>query len=600
MQQISSKTQVQPGLNPPKIQPLQNTTRPSAPVKRGSSDRSGFANRPQPQSPRQRGKPRAGPPRISPRAPSGPAERRNLPATERNVPVTQNIATIIQRPRIPDSVIARRKEPPPHEVNCKVGQTINRAWEEYSANSPFLFKLMFHWPPEDGLTMKSCFGADLEDLDSLRKTWRVHIYIQHDLNNYLCVASDQSFDRKEMVQILHKVVISKSNGIHQPTLQKDPNNQLQPLQTERNKHKAAAPSVENLMSGVQAVNHNLIRSHLDRCLSLIKYVDAQVGVRVKFGTFIVSRWKTPGGSASYPLHKFPEMLRDEKWQGRLVPGLSLSQANLLRRCLQAQDTLLPMGTAKGIPNAGLSPDTMRTLHSASFEFARAEKSTTTFRLDVNFNQDHSAIESGSAQYRWFKTPTGATRLPPLQLAMIDFDRADWEIGLDFLEPLAKEDLSEAQIEFANNVKLDPFRGAAPISSQPRRRVMFSDTALISKLIQKTAIQFKVTGTDYVLEVGRFEESQYSLTGRTRWTPPSIQWGACVTSPRWNNLLNDKKKRLDKLGLGSLFPRVSDFHDFLKIVKKISEILGPMPQSGDSDEGNGDLAGVLDSELGTLF
>lgn len=107
-----------------------------------------------------------------------------------------------------------------------------------------------------------------------------------------------------------------------------------------------------------------------------------------------------------------------------LSSLGLSQTNLLRRCLQAQDTLLPMGTAKGITNAGLNPDTMKTLHSASFEFAKAEKSTTTFRLDVNFNQDHSAIESGSAQYRWFKTSTGATRLPPLQLAMIDFDRYD--------------------------------------------------------------------------------------------------------------------------------------------------------------------------------
>jgi hypothetical protein len=270
-------------------------------------------------------------------------------ATERNVPPAQGMAAIIHGPRIPDSVIARRKEPPPDEVHCKVGQTLKWAREKYSANSPCLFKLMFHWPPEDGLTMKSCFGVDLEDLDSLRKAWRVHIYIQHDLNNYLCVASVQSFDRKEMVQVLRdlytekyarlklqikaymvepplaidpgdKVVISKTNGIHHPRLQKDLNNQLQPLQTGSQKHKAGATGLNNLMAGVQAANHDLIRSHLDRCLSMLKYVDCQVGLRVKFGTFILSRWKTPGGSASYPLHKFPGMLTDNKWQGRLVPG----------------------------------------------------------------------------------------------------------------------------------------------------------------------------------------------------------------------------------------------------------------------------------------
>lgn len=107
-----------------------------------------------------------------------------------------------------------------------------------------------------------------------------------------------------------------------------------------------------------------------------------------------------------------------------LSSLCLSQVNLIERCLQAQETLIPMGTANGLINPELSPDTMRTLHSARFEFARSEKSTSTFCLNVNFDQDHGAIESGSAQYRWFKTSTEATRQEALQLAMIDFHRYD--------------------------------------------------------------------------------------------------------------------------------------------------------------------------------
>lgn len=41
---------------------------------------------------------------------------------------------------------------------------------------------------------------------------------------------------------------------------------------------------------------------------------------VKFGTFILDRWKTINGVSQYPLQEFPEMLLDERWQGRLVPG----------------------------------------------------------------------------------------------------------------------------------------------------------------------------------------------------------------------------------------------------------------------------------------
>jgi hypothetical protein len=104
-----------------------------------------------------------------------------------------------------------------------------------------------------------------------------------------------------------------------------------------------------------------------------------------------------------------------------VPSLNLSQVNLLARCIEAKDTLLPI---VGSANGPITPDTMRTIHSASFEFAQSEKSATTFRLEVKFNQDQGAIESGSAQFRWFKIPaeTTSTHKATLQLGMIDFHR----------------------------------------------------------------------------------------------------------------------------------------------------------------------------------
>lgn len=133
-------------------------------------------------------------------------------------------------------------------------------------------------------------------------------------------------------------------------------------------------------------------------------------------------------------------------------------------------------------------------------------------------------------------------------------------------------------------------------------MVFGENALISKLVQKTAIKFKVKGTDYVLELARFEESHYSSTGRTRWTPPKIQWGAILTSQKWNNLLGDHIKRLNGLGVDSLFPTPNGLKDFLETVKKISDILSPLPKPGDIPSNNEEInaVGVLDSELGALF
>jgi hypothetical protein len=203
---------------------------------------------------------------------------------------------------------------------------------------------MFHWHVQDSLTMKSCFGADLQELDHLRKTWRVHIYIQHDLENYLCVASHEEFNRREMLRTLRElyaqkhaiyklqinaymiepplatepgalVIMSKPNGIAHPTLQRDQILKFQPtaplgVQNEPPSHMVATKGKDSAV----------IHSNLDRCMRLIKYIDGQFLIRVKFGILILSPWKAAGGTASYPLNKFPGVLRDKRWQGRLVPG----------------------------------------------------------------------------------------------------------------------------------------------------------------------------------------------------------------------------------------------------------------------------------------
>jgi hypothetical protein len=203
---------------------------------------------------------------------------------------------------------------------------------------------MFHWHVQDSLTMKGCFGADLQELDHLRKTWRVHIYIQHDLENYLCVASHEEFNRREMLRTLRElyaqkhaiyklqinaymiepplatepgalVIMSKPNGIAHPTLQRDQILKFQPtaplgVQNEPPSHMVATKGKDSAV----------IHSNLDRCMRLIKYIDGQFLIRVKFGILILSPWKTAGGTASYPLKEFPGVLRDKRWQGRLVPG----------------------------------------------------------------------------------------------------------------------------------------------------------------------------------------------------------------------------------------------------------------------------------------
>lgn len=68
------------------------------------------------------------------------------------------------------------------------------------------------------------------------------------------------------------------------------------------------------------MNQRNMCDNLDRCVRTMKHIDCDMRICVKFGTFILDRWKTINGVSQYPLQEFPEMLLDERWQGRLVPG----------------------------------------------------------------------------------------------------------------------------------------------------------------------------------------------------------------------------------------------------------------------------------------
>lgn len=183
--------------------------------------------------------------------------------------------------------------------------------------------------------------------------------------------------------------------------------------------------------------------------------------------------------------------------------------------------------------------------------------------------------------------------------------------LEFLEPVPEENISHAQRKFANGVKLDPMHRGTPLTSKPGRKIFFQENVSISKFIQKTAVHFRVKGTDYVLELARFEEFKKSITGHTRWTPLTVRWGASMVNPMWKRILSDRALRnADDLGFDTFFPKGKgdgrsdcSFEKFLKVVKVISEMLSPLPRSGETPLGDDDevnSTGVLGAELGTLF
>lgn len=201
-----------------------------------------------------------------------------------------------------------------------------------------LTQLIFYWP-RDGPSIKMCFGDELEGLDFLRKKYSVHIYIQTELDHHICFASDKKFDKSKITNIIRRlwthhfarsqiqtklymiqppepntqadrVVIAKRNGVSQASIFRYQTNQS-----------LGHPEISRQgMVNVTGMNHRNICENLDRCFRTVKHIDSDMRICVKFGTFILDRWRSINGISQYPLGEFPEMLLDERWQGRLVPG----------------------------------------------------------------------------------------------------------------------------------------------------------------------------------------------------------------------------------------------------------------------------------------
>ncbi|KAK5791140.1 hypothetical protein VI817_006449 [Penicillium citrinum] len=529
---------------------------------------------------------------------------------------------VLQAQKASAALLALRKEPPVHIVVCK---------------------LIFYWP-RDGPTIKTCFGDELEELDFLRKKYSVHIYIQTELDHHICFASDRKFDKSTITNIIRRlwthhfarsqiktklymiqppepntqgdrIFIAKNNGVAQANIFRYQSNQS-PGHFEASRHET---------SNLLAMNQRNMCDNLDRCVRTMKHIDCDMRICVKFGTFILDRWKTINGVSQYPLQEFPEMLLDERWQGRLVPGhivpvlmktmepfsLNLPQTVLLRRFKNSGDFLELKDATKVLA----SLETVKVRQSVAFEFVHSQYAKNRLSLNVEFSQNPGAIESGSAQHYWFQTPVAGTRQsPPMQLSMMDFERTDWEIELKFLEPMAEDDISEAQRKFAASVKLDPMYRGALITSKPERRTFFQDNVSISRFVQKSSLQFKIKRTKYILELARFEEFQYFTAGRARLAPPKVRWGARLTNLLWEHLLSDWHERPNDLTFNSLFPGDErkgpnkdnpSVQEFLRIVKQVAILLGPQPQPydkmpNDPDEEDANSSGVLESELGILF
>lgn len=169
--------------------------------------------------------------------------------------------------------------------------------------------------------------------------------------------------------------------------------------------------------------------------------------------------------------------------------------------------------------------------------------------------------------------------------------------MQFHEPT---NIGAALRAFSHAIGFESDAATCGISAPPKRRVTFPPTAPVSRFVEKTALRYRLKGTNYILEIARYDEyrragSQFSQgqVQNSNLGPildvPFTTWGASIFGLDWDNLLGEHANM--EVGysaswspnLKTFFPpkaktnptdTSSGFWEFVNLVKDVAELLGP--------------------------
>ncbi|KAL4924377.1 uncharacterized protein BDV17DRAFT_295490 [Aspergillus undulatus] len=624
--------------------------------------------------PRPRTKPPEQPkklPSTGPKAP--PTGPKNAGAPSRAVPKTGNVFPKVK-------AYSDKKEAKADVKELGESWLIEHRKEPENAES-FPEQFLFDWP-KDGPALTECLcGPELPFLDPLRARFGCYMFVSKNLPGYIWAVDHNRDSTKEIAQSLRTLwaeAVAKSNikakvYIVEPPAPKAMKGKIVVKKQSPQLHKPALQGSrlkgqelqqwQSRVGLIRSKNDQRLLNAVESCLKGLSFVRGHLRMRVNLGTFLLQNYPKPeGGKSWYGFEEFRGALLHEQTQGRLVPALKVAQPELLERCFEATHLLRPYdGTLRRDAPAPtpLSLRNAELTHSVNFEFLGADRSM--LRLEVEFAKTPGAKEYAIKERRWLRprdSGQSADRRSPLHIAVVDFGRSDWQLEIKSLEFHEALSIDSALKAFAHSVGFRNSENSGNISAKPERKVTFPSEPPVSRFVEKTAIRYQMRGTDYILEVARYDEYrrlEVPIPQTGIMMPggmsdvPYTTWGASIFDANWDNLLGGHANL--PVGHSAKYsPHVATFFppratstspsvapkdpsqglwDLIKLVKQAAELLGPTrvaPEDIDDDTATNtgptslkaatktDVAsateptapaapsptGMLNADLGTLF
>ncbi|KAL4984007.1 hypothetical protein BDW68DRAFT_181078 [Aspergillus falconensis] len=499
---------------------------------------------------------------------------------------------------------------------------------------PFPEQLFFLWP-KFGPSLNECLGPELECLDSIRARFGCYLFVPKELPGHICALGNNHDDMKQIAESIRvlwaeataksnikakiylvepqpramkgKIVVEKQKQLHNPVLQGD---RLQSHDLQ---------NWQECIHSVQSKNNARILTAVENCLKGLAFVRGHLRMRVNLGTFVLENYQKPEDDKSwYGFDEFREMLLHEQTQGRLIPGLKVGQPELLGRCFKAKHLFEPLDDAStALEDAELA-------YSVNFEFLGADKSM--LRLEAEFAKSPGAREYEIKERRWLRPRTdGQTRdkRPPLHVAVIDFERSDWQLEIKALEFHEASSIDTALKSFSNSIGFRRTANVGDIRARPEKKVTFPPSPPVSRYVEKSAIRYRIKGTKLIFEIARYDEYRRKGAGvyyagdtvpGSMSETPYTSWGASVFDANWDNLLGGHanlpvgQSAKYSANLATFFPpkeplptsgdQTKGFWEFIGLVKQAAELLGPTQTSAkDTEVNTGSEAGSSSQKAG---
>lgn len=163
--------------------------------------------------------------------------------------------------------------------------------------------------------------------------------------------------------------------------------------------------------------------------------------------------------------------------------------------------------------------------------------------------------------------------------------------------------------FAHSVKFKTEAAEGGLKAEAQRKVMFSDGVQVARLIEKSALRYRLKGTSYTFELARYDEYRHVGMEISQGRPvqpqpnqlskvPVTSWGGSIFDMHWDNVLGEHAnygvgRSADwRPNLNTFFPSREDpnttniragFSEFSNLVTRISELLHPKPATDNPEK-----------------